>query len=142
MSNQGMINREQIRWVYFMRIKSTDELVKIGWSQKPVARLVEVGRMCPFEVALVTGFRGDRGAEKALHIKYAANHVHGEWFKLSGALQCEIDDIERRNSPVPWGSDAPKTRTLNTINHSAKRGEPIAPIWPSLSFADIRRPPR
>jgi len=79
--------------VYLMQI-GEDGPMKVGHAYKPHARLNSVQAHCPWTVRLVGLLDGDYVTERALHAKYEAQWIRGEWFKPSPELLAEF-------SPVP-----------------------------------------
>ncbi len=63
--------------------------VKIGIAMNVHARVIDLQFVCPFPVAIVaqrefpTRLEAMR-AERALHAKFDAERIHGEWFVLAG----------------------------------------------------------
>ena len=78
-------------WVYLMHNKRNG-LFKIGFSANPTYREATLQSEEP-EIELVHKFRGTMKDEEALHRRYAANRVRGEWFKLNSA---NIERIKQR----------------------------------------------
>jgi hypothetical protein len=93
MRNQlvGAANRvAEGSFVYFME---RDGYVKIGMSKNVQQRLDQVSRgsammpgMTVGPVRLLAKIPGGREQEYALHRRFAALHVHGEWFRPGEAL--------------------------------------------------------
>lgn len=69
--------------VYVFRCRT---LAKIGWSRNVGVRLRHIQRSSPYPVKLVTAFPGEMALELSLHQRFAAQRVHGEWFKWRGAV--------------------------------------------------------
>lgn len=67
------------RSVYF--IQADSGLVKVGVAENPQARLAQLQTGSPARLRLI-GFVPEVGAqgERALHVRFAAAHAHGEWF--------------------------------------------------------------
>lgn len=70
-------------WTYFIRA-GADGPVKIGLSDNVFGRLrnLQVGHH--EELCITRLMRGD--AEKALHRRFRANHIRGEWFRFDPAM--------------------------------------------------------
>lgn len=61
--------------------------VKIGHTEQNVTKRVsELQIGSPEPLDLLGFIEGDRTDEKRLHKRFAAHHVHGEWFELGPAL--------------------------------------------------------
>ncbi len=72
--------------IYFIRCALTGR-VKIGFSEKPWSRLVKMRVDCPTELVMASVIEGDKAAEAALHKRFAAFHVRGEWFSETAELR-------------------------------------------------------
>ncbi len=77
--------------VYYMRI---GDRVKIGTSASLAQRLETIN---PEE--LMATERGDRRVESRRHRQFADLRVHGEWFRLEGALIQHIDALRVAGHP-------------------------------------------
>jgi len=76
---------EQDHRVYF--IECNFELVKIGWSSDPHARLEGLRTSNPYPLELLALVDAGRDLEQALHVELADYRVTGEWFRKRGALR-------------------------------------------------------
>ena len=79
-------------FVYFMRIDGKGH-VKIGFAKEISKRLKQHGTSTPGEPQLVGFIPGTVETEGALHKKYAALCVRGEWFKYAGALKDFVETL-------------------------------------------------
>jgi hypothetical protein len=84
--------------VYFIEAISTG-LVKIGWTSDLEQRLYALRKGSPVELRLVKCIPGDRSLESALHRRFRAHRVRGEWFLLD-ALRPHIEDVCASNVPM------------------------------------------
>lgn len=84
--------------------------VKIGFAAKPLTRLRDLQTGCPFRLTLEWSFPtyGAPEVETALHRRFAAQRVQGEWFDLGpdGAIvaqqaYAEITRQPHREPPEP-----------------------------------------
>lgn len=73
--------------VYYMRLAS---LIKIGWTTNLTKRLEVIH---PEEVMATEP--GDRTRERERHEQFAAQHAHGEWFRLEAPLTNHIEALRR-----------------------------------------------
>jgi hypothetical protein len=84
-------------FVYLMRNKRNG-FVKIGWSINPEFREKTLQSEEP-EITLIWKSDGTRAAEAALHFKFAAKRLRGEWFELSDAdvevIQSNFAEVEK-----------------------------------------------
>ena len=81
--------RVEERKVYFIQ---SGERIKMGVSENPKSRL-EVLRIGNPDCTLRAVILGGYELEQALHKKYAADRIKGEWFKLSDTLEQEIVEL-------------------------------------------------
>lgn len=71
--------------VYFIRTVGADS-VKIGVSEFPHFRLEQLQKATPHPLELLGLEYGGRAHEKRLHERFADQHLHHEWFTLSGPI--------------------------------------------------------
>jgi hypothetical protein len=83
------ITNPKVCSVYFIR---GGGFIKIGCSTNLVARFRAIRNTSPVPVELVGKFPGGTLEEALLHDRFAADRVHGEWFKESPEL---LDVIAR-----------------------------------------------
>lgn len=74
--------------IYVIWAEGTD-LVKIGYTGgDPWDRLAKLQTGCPHRLVLFKrAERGTRESEKRWHEKYAAQRVHGEWFRMDHEMK-------------------------------------------------------
>lgn len=60
--------------------------IKIGISFHPEARLAEMQKVSPARLVMLRVRQGGRTAERRYHEMFAADRLHGEWFKRSEPL--------------------------------------------------------
>ena len=77
--------------VYFVEAVSTG-LVKIGWTSNLEKRLYALRRGNAVELVLLKCIPGDRAVEAALHRRFRAYRVRGEWFRVD-PLRSDIDAL-------------------------------------------------
>lgn len=79
--------------IYFIEAIGADA-VKIGYSQiDPWKRLLNFQVGCPHELRLLRVADGDKVHEAALHKRWEAHWIRGEWHVLS-AIQHELETIQ------------------------------------------------
>ena len=77
--------------VYFIEAIGTD-MVKIGFTGNGVERrLAALQTSCPLPLRLLACVQGTEQYERALHERFAAERVRGEWFHLRGDVRAFID---------------------------------------------------
>lgn len=88
-------------FVYFIAPSDCSEsFVKIGFTAGCVyARCSSLQTGCPFPLNVLTYAVGTIQDEQALHDRFAAYRVHGEWFAFEGSLQGYVLDLMRYDQP-------------------------------------------
>lgn len=89
---KGSKNREDV--VYFIgNLKEGN--VKIGHSSRVEKRLYQLKTGCPFVIDILHTIPSDtpKTLEAELHRKYRKQRLHGEWFKIEGALEEYLKSI-------------------------------------------------
>lgn len=77
-------------WVYFIGCPETRRC-KIGFTKgRPEKRLAGLQTGSASQLALIAMHPGDPGSERKLHLMFAADRVHGEWFEIGTKLQAYI----------------------------------------------------
>lgn len=71
--------------VYFIQ-SGTDGPIKIGKANDPEARLAELQVGSPSALRLIGSIPGGIAEERALHARFSADRVRGEWFSPSAPL--------------------------------------------------------
>jgi len=79
--------------VYFIQC---GEAVKIGRSVKPFERVASLSTSNHQALELLATTPGSSAEEKALHKKFAAYHIKGEWFRYSAEIAKFIAGISRK----------------------------------------------
>lgn len=93
LASLGFAVRDDLRrYIYFIRKKGTDE-VKIGISEAPANRLLQLQHASGTELEIVRTVPGHEGLEKRLHQHFADKRLKGEWFKIA---QPEIDAVIKK----------------------------------------------
>ena len=70
-----------MRLVYFARAAGTN-LIKIGASHTPAARLLQLQNGCPYTLELLGTLPGGLAIESHLHRMLVHRREHGEWYRL------------------------------------------------------------
>jgi hypothetical protein len=115
-------------WVYFIENAETKR-IKIGHSAKPEARLSDlgVGNDCP--LVLLGAIEGGPALEKALHARFRAQRVRGEWFQP--AIRPEVlalirehpVDLETTMRQERQAEEAEKKKRAAVEAHKRRRAE-------------------
>jgi hypothetical protein len=80
--------------VYFVEAEGLDR-IKIGTATDIEKRFAELRTMSPVPLKLLAAVQGGVPVEQALHDRFAADRLHGEWFRASADLRSLIRDITR-----------------------------------------------
>lgn len=75
-------------WVYFAYCAGR---IKIGYTTNVANRLTQFVTHAPQPVTLLLSIGGDDDDERSYHEQFAADRVHGEWFRLSYDLRDFLD---------------------------------------------------
>lgn len=75
-------------------------LVKIGFATFPVERFMGMLTSCPIPLSLLASMPGGPRVEAELHRRFAADRMHGEWFRRSPDLDAVI-----ASAPVQYGDE-------------------------------------
>ena len=78
--------------VYFIEAVGADR-VKIGVAADPALRMQQLQTSSGHPLALIGSIRGGRAVERALHTRYAAFRISGEWFYLSRYVRSGIERL-------------------------------------------------
>jgi hypothetical protein len=71
--------------VYFL---AGGDRVKIGVSNKGMpGRIENLQSSCPIRLSLVLALHGETRDEARLHARFAADRLHGEWFRFSPSIR-------------------------------------------------------
>lgn len=117
-------------YVYFIRPVGLHGPTKIGCSNSPERRVVELAQWSPLPLEIVATIPGDGSLECAFHTLFREHHSHHEWFRESPDICAAIDAIQRgwfdvRSLPkgrkLPTRADAPRWPEHKRIIHSLKR---------------------
>lgn len=76
-------------------------MVKIGFTwNSPFKRLSVLQSGCPVSLTLAAVEQdAPIEIERARHAQFAADHVRGDWFRLTPAIQAHIDTLEMPTKP-------------------------------------------
>lgn len=72
---------------------------KIGVAIDPLARMKQLQTSMPKKLRLVRVLEGGHAEERALHERFSADRLSGEWFRLSATAQAS--DLGLRDLPIP-----------------------------------------
>lgn len=67
--------------IYFVRPVGMDGPIKIGYSKNPKARLKNLACASPLALEIIQMIDGDIEDERLLHVHFARNRQHAEWFR-------------------------------------------------------------
>lgn len=107
-------------WVYFARA-ARSELVKIGYSTNPWARLSSLQTGSPHELCLEDAFIGTMDDEQCVHAAVAHRHARGEWFMLAPVAVARLVRAGWRGEIDLLAADI-KRAIANERHESVERG--------------------
>lgn len=84
--------QSKTKYIYFVYAKE-NRAVKIGMSDHPRARLVDLQVSNPSDLEIVTCIRARPELEPALHDHFKSTHIRGEWFRVNEDLITLFDDL-------------------------------------------------
>lgn len=90
-------SRRGTGYIYFLlaRDNLVTPMLKIGFSlRRPDLRLRGCQTGSPSKLELICVIVGTMRDERALHIRFKADHSHGEWFTYSGDLQDYVAGLD------------------------------------------------
>jgi hypothetical protein len=116
-------------YVYLIRLS---EYVKIGHSRNPAKRLLFLSGL-PWPATLLHSFISAQAnvVEKALHRRFHASRVRGEWFHLTSAEIELIQTVVMADSP----DDLPAVLAPPPQKHSRSRTEANLNVWVRSNIA-------
>lgn len=82
-----------MKYLYFIKPVGMDGPIKIGYSEKPIGRLMTLSVWSPFVLELMGTAPGGSREENFLHQRFAHLHTHREWFNSSPLLRRTIERI-------------------------------------------------
>jgi hypothetical protein len=92
--------------IYFVTAREIGR-VKIGVSDEPRGRFVKMRTDSPVPLALERLCEGSFAEEKALHRRFHADRLSGEWFTLSPEIEAYMSTLDAAYAPPAKGlSDA------------------------------------
>lgn len=78
--------------VYY--VQRSDGAIKIGYTSNLTSRLSAFSIVTP--VVLLATMKGARKAERAMHRRFAADRLGGEWFQPSPELMAHVELLQQR----------------------------------------------
>src|ERR1043166_2341981 len=90
--------------VYFIRV-GQDGPVKIGRANNPTQRLIDLQVSHYEELRLIRTVPGNKGVERWMQQRFAADRIRGEWYRFDPAMltagppECPADKPGRKNTP-------------------------------------------
>ena len=78
--------------VYFIR---GTNLIKIGCSDDPEARLKALQIGSPAPLRIVASISGGYELERTLHARFVKYRAHGEWFHAADEILSYLQEIQR-----------------------------------------------
>ncbi len=88
--------------IYFIRPAGKRGPIKIGCSITPEKRLASLSPFAPFPLEIMGSISGDFDDESFIHQCFAADHVHGEWFKGTPHVRKFVAKIIKAGAFPRW----------------------------------------
>lgn len=86
------VSKGKPHYIYFAQtVEGSDGRVKIGCSYKPAARLVALAVWSAYPIKIIAVAPGTFADERALHLFFVGDRLHGEWFRCTEDLMTVID---------------------------------------------------
>lgn len=79
--------------IYFVSCDLPDCPIKIGWAGILSERIAQIQAHVPHQVVVLATKPGAVRDERALHRRFAALRLHGEWFRRGPELLEQIEEI-------------------------------------------------
>jgi hypothetical protein len=83
-------------FVYFVQAGGSGTPIKIGWSKYPYARRSGLQTGHHDKLVIVGKFPGTADDERALHRRFAALRLEGEWLRPEPELLAFIEEVKAR----------------------------------------------
>lgn len=79
-------------YIYFVQAGESGP-IKIGLARSPKDRIKQLQAANHEELRLIAVCDGNHRKERQFHEAFAADHIHGEWFKPSAELLALTDSL-------------------------------------------------
>ncbi len=79
--------RAKSGFVYVIGMEGDNSAVKIGFATKVDDRRSTLQTSSHRELKVILSIKGTRDREKDLHQRFAADHIRGEWFRRTEAIE-------------------------------------------------------
>lgn len=116
--------------------------IKIGYTSTPVdRRLAGLQTSAPHKLIVLGEMEGTRADEQALHARFDADRMRGEWFRPSAELLALVA-LHRRPEPVALEptEEAPKVRNIIMQIEAPYDPEAGDVPWSSLTGRILPKP--
>ena len=99
--------------IYFIR--SQNGRIKIGYTANIAKRMADLQTAHPEPLSLIVAIPGDMSAERALHRRFMADRLEGEWFDPSPVLISYLTSLLEEKPIGEWPPDIDELRSLLAI---------------------------
>jgi hypothetical protein len=82
--------RPKSGFVYIIGLEGDNSAVKIGFASKLEDRVSMLQTSSHHALKILSAIKGTAKVEKELHRKFAADHIRGEWFRRTEAIEAFI----------------------------------------------------
>lgn len=104
-----------MEYVYFIQAEHGGP-VKIGHTKDLAHRLAELQSASPYPLVIRSAFLGSLQDETAMHQRFAAKRLHGEWFEPDEAMQACIDSLDPPQRATPLERENLLTQALRELS--------------------------
>mgnify|MGYP003589634014 CR=1 FL=1 len=107
-------------YVYFIWDRANNA-VKIGCTKSPRRKVLELQYGNPNRLELVVAFEGGLDVEAALHQRFAASKIRGDWHEVTEELADLVAEIVRDRLMAKMATDFPAKRIEQSDARSGQR---------------------
>lgn len=123
-------------YIYFLRPIGADGPVKIGCSQEPTARLVQMMTFGHSQLEIVATVPGGPDLELNLHECFLDTHSHREWFNASPRMTAMLTALQD-GKPIHEAVDL--SRRLGTFKRKGRGPAKTSDAWKERIAFNRRR---
>jgi hypothetical protein len=117
-------------YVYFAQAGGPEGLLKIGFSKNPWARVSDMQTSNAERIELLATERGTLDDERALHERFAADRVNGEWFAPSQEIMGYVAGIRSSKTATDPTTNPPTKEDRGQRTEHPSGMSPCSPPRP------------
>lgn len=132
-------------YLYVIRLKEKSELVKVGITRRPVARMKQLEVGTKADLLLLIETENNRTHEKRIHKRLRNQKIpQTEWFNLNDAEQQHLlSEVSALGAPVPLPAKEERRRTHSKPRrYDGPKATPLPPDWVRPKPAPKPKPTR